>query len=377
MSKRFLIAFSFAGERRDFVKKVADLLAARFSKTEILFDEFHESEFARYDLGIYLPVLYGEQSCLIVPVLSPAYDTKRWTGWEWGHIYGLLTKADGHRVMPSRFDYAKADGLSPTAGFIELDRKTPEQFATLILERLALNEGLPKDHYTKPASATRVADWPIAAPLLHWPVADHTDAREAFAKLITRGSAHRYLPISGLSEMGKSHLTNQFLANAHSIDGLRCARFDFKGSADMDVSLATFAAHLEVPAPKPGTGVTAQLAEIFTALRASARPTLLIFDTFELAADADRWIKETLLLSLLKLPWMRVIIVGHKVPPSHAQPWAVVSAQLVVLHSPTAEDWFAYSQIHKPALTLDFVRQAHDCCGGKPITLDQLLGPTA
>jgi tetratricopeptide (TPR) repeat protein len=152
--KRFRIAFSFAGEKRDFVEKVARILAVRFGEDKILYDKFHEAEFARYDLGIRLPILYGEQSDLIVPVICPNYDAKRWTGWEWVHVYGLLTKADGDRVMPSRFEYAKADGLSPAAGFIELDNKTPEQFATLILERLALNEGLPKNHYTKPVAAS-------------------------------------------------------------------------------------------------------------------------------------------------------------------------------------------------------------------------------
>ena len=127
--------------------KTAAILAERFGKAAILYDKYHESEFARHDLGIYLPKLYGEQSDLIVPVLCPNYDQKRWTGWEWLHIYGLLTKADGHRVMPSRFEYANADGLSPAAGFIELDHKTPERFAALILERLALNEGKDKDFY--------------------------------------------------------------------------------------------------------------------------------------------------------------------------------------------------------------------------------------
>jgi tetratricopeptide (TPR) repeat protein len=150
-TKRFRIAFSFAGEKRDFVKRTADLLAERFGQGKILYDKYHEAEFAVFDLGIKLPKLYGEQSDLIVPVLCPDYDEKRWTGWEWLHIYGLLTKADGHRVMPSRFEYAKADGLSPASGFIELDHKTPDEFVTLILERLAINEGHPKDHYTKPA----------------------------------------------------------------------------------------------------------------------------------------------------------------------------------------------------------------------------------
>jgi tetratricopeptide (TPR) repeat protein len=151
-SKRFRIAFSFAGEKRDFVAKVAAILAKRFGEEKILYDKFHEAEFASYDLGIRLPKLYGEQSDLIVPVLCPKYDQKRWTGWEWVHIYGLLTKAEGHRVMPCRFERANADGLSPAAGFIELDKKTPEQAAKLILERLALNEGNPRDHYTKDSS---------------------------------------------------------------------------------------------------------------------------------------------------------------------------------------------------------------------------------
>jgi tetratricopeptide (TPR) repeat protein len=153
-AKRFRVALSFAGEKREFVAQVARILADRFGDAAILYDKFHEAEFAVFDQGIRLAKLYGEQSDLIVPVLCPAYDAQRWTGWEWVHIYGLLTKTDGHRVMPSRFEYAITDGLSPTAGFIELDHKTPEQFASLILERLAINEGKPKDHYTKPAPTT-------------------------------------------------------------------------------------------------------------------------------------------------------------------------------------------------------------------------------
>lgn len=131
--------------------EVADILAKQFGETAILYDKYHEAEFARWNLGTYLPRLYGEEADLVVPVLCNAYDPKRWTGWEWLHIYGLLTAADGHRVMPSRFDHASADGLSPAAGFIELDDKTPEQFASLILERLAINEGLPRDHYSNPS----------------------------------------------------------------------------------------------------------------------------------------------------------------------------------------------------------------------------------
>jgi hypothetical protein len=45
------------------------------------------------------------------------------------------------------------------------------------------------------------------------------------------------------------------------------------------------------------------------------------------------------------------------------------------LTTPEPEDWFKFSQPHKEGLTLDFVRQAHACCNGKPSVLAELLGP--
>jgi tetratricopeptide (TPR) repeat protein len=146
-TKRFRIAFSFAGEKRDFVAKVATLLATRFGEAAILYDKFHEAEFARYDLGIYLPELYHKESDLVVVVVCPDYDVKQWTGLEWTAIHDLLSKRMDNEVMLCRFDRAEVKGLYSTAGFIELNHKTPEQAASLILERLALNEGLHKDQY--------------------------------------------------------------------------------------------------------------------------------------------------------------------------------------------------------------------------------------
>ncbi|MEQ1511285.1 MAG: tetratricopeptide repeat protein [Lysobacteraceae bacterium] len=156
-TKRFRIAFSFAGEKRDFVKQTADLLAARFGQEKILYDKYHEAEFARNDLGIYLPNLYNRESDLVVVVVCPNYDAKEWTGLEWLAIHDLLQQRKRDEVQLCRFDHARADGLFRGAGFIELDHKTPDEFVTLILERLALNEGHPKDHYTKPATVAASA----------------------------------------------------------------------------------------------------------------------------------------------------------------------------------------------------------------------------
>ena len=45
MSKRFRIAFSFAGEKRNFVAQVAGILAKRFGEDHVLYDKYHEAEF--------------------------------------------------------------------------------------------------------------------------------------------------------------------------------------------------------------------------------------------------------------------------------------------------------------------------------------------
>lgn len=153
-SKRFRIAFSFAGEKRDFVAKVADILAKQFGQDHILYDKYHEAEFAEWKLGLNLPDLYRDQSDMIVVVVCPDYSEKEWCGLEWVAIHGLLMAGKDREIMLSRFGHAKLQGLYENAGFVELDDKTPDQAATLILERLALNEGKLKDRYTKSASAS-------------------------------------------------------------------------------------------------------------------------------------------------------------------------------------------------------------------------------
>src|ERR1051325_8237971 len=153
-SKRFRIAFSYAGEKRDFVGQVAVILARRFDEAEILYDKYHEAEFSRARLGRYLPKLYHEECELVVVVICRDYPHKEWCGLEWDAIFDLLKQRREDEVMLGRFDRASVEGLYSDAGFIELDDKTPEQAAKLILERLAINEGEPKDFYTKSSSSS-------------------------------------------------------------------------------------------------------------------------------------------------------------------------------------------------------------------------------
>jgi tetratricopeptide (TPR) repeat protein len=207
-TKRFRVAFSFAGEKRDFVAKVAAILAQRFGQDKVLYDKFHEAEFARYDLGIYLPKLYRDESDLVVAVLCSDYDHKLWTGWEWMAIHAQLSKSEGSKIMLTRFGHATAGGLFENAAFVELDHKTPEETATLILERLALNEGKSKDHHTTsttPTNRPAKTSTPNNLPRLQ-PFFGRTEELKQIAEALDPESRTWGALIDGPGGMGKTSL---------------------------------------------------------------------------------------------------------------------------------------------------------------------------
>jgi len=147
MGKRFRIAFSFAGENRELVKDIAQILARRFGRDSILYDKFHTAELARPDLAFHLTNLYKNESDLVVLVFCDDYQSKRWCDLAWRAIYSLVMSRNDQDIMLMRFNRLEPVGLHGLAGFIDLDDQSPDQVAGFILERLALNEGWPPDHY--------------------------------------------------------------------------------------------------------------------------------------------------------------------------------------------------------------------------------------
>jgi tetratricopeptide (TPR) repeat protein len=162
--KRFRVALSFTGEQRDFVAQVAALLAQRFGEGAILYDRFHRAEFSRADLALHLGDLYEQHADLVVAVLCPDYEHKDWCGLEWNAILGLLKQRKVGEVMLTRFDRVEGRGLRGLAGYLDLDGMTPQATCDEILERLALNENLPADHYRRPPAGTAGARTEPAIP---------------------------------------------------------------------------------------------------------------------------------------------------------------------------------------------------------------------
>ena len=140
--RRFRVALSFAGEKRDYVRAVAEYLAEKLGgEPQVLYDKYHENDFARFKLDGYLPRLYTDESDLIAVFWCDDYKTKLWTGLEWQEIEKLKDRHDSWRVMPHKFADSESTKLEPTDGYIYIgEGRSPITTAKGILERLKSND---------------------------------------------------------------------------------------------------------------------------------------------------------------------------------------------------------------------------------------------
>jgi len=134
-SYRFQIALSFPGEYRQRVERIAEALAVRAGKENILYDQWHRAEFARPNLDVYLPKLYHDQSLLIVFFLCGEYAAKEWCGLEWRVGRSLLKQQEDDRLMFLRLDRADIPGLYSIDGYLDISAMPDEEVAVEILRR--------------------------------------------------------------------------------------------------------------------------------------------------------------------------------------------------------------------------------------------------
>ncbi len=135
-TKSFRVALSFPGEYRDYVSKVAEVLAQQLTQDKVFYDAWHQAELARPNLNTYLQNIYHNESDLVVVFLCQEYAEKEWCGLELRAIHELIKQRKDDDIMPMRFDDAHIPGLFSIDGYIDLRQHTPEQAAEFILKRL-------------------------------------------------------------------------------------------------------------------------------------------------------------------------------------------------------------------------------------------------
>lgn len=131
---QFGIALSFAGEDREYVDRVANLL--RDSGVTVFYDIFEEANLWGKNLYDYLSEIYQDKALYTIMFISEHYARKMWTNHERQAMQARAFQEHQEYILPARFDQTPIPGVLPTVGYISLQGKKPEEFVETIKRKL-------------------------------------------------------------------------------------------------------------------------------------------------------------------------------------------------------------------------------------------------
>lgn len=134
----FEVAFSFPGEVRSVVEKIANEVEKLIGPNAYFYDNNYKAQLARPSLDTLLQDLYKNRSKLVVVFLCEKYQEKEWCGVEFRAIKEIIMDKAHERVMFIKMDEGKVDGVFKTDGYIDGRTHTAEEIAEFIKERIDL-----------------------------------------------------------------------------------------------------------------------------------------------------------------------------------------------------------------------------------------------
>ena len=137
--REFDIALSFAGENRDYVDRVANIL--RDSGVKVFYDLFEEANLWGKNLYDYLSDIYTNKALYTIMFISEHYAKKLWPTHERQSMQAKAFQERQEYILPARFDDTAIPGVLPTVGYISLENRTPGEFVEVIHKKL-VNSGL-------------------------------------------------------------------------------------------------------------------------------------------------------------------------------------------------------------------------------------------
>jgi len=146
-NQKFDIALSFAGEDRNYVDQVANLL--RDSGVKVFYDLFEEANLWGKNLYDYLSDIYMNKAEYTIMFISKYYAEKLWPTHERQAMQARAFQEHQEYILPARFDETPIPGVLPTVGYISLSGREPKQFVEIIHKKL-VNSG-----YSVPSALIR------------------------------------------------------------------------------------------------------------------------------------------------------------------------------------------------------------------------------
>jgi TIR domain len=133
------IALSFAGEQRQQVEEVAELL--RQKGVTVFYDKYEEVTLWGKDLFQHLSEVYRKKAKYCIVFASKEYSEKSWTSHELKSAQARAFEMKGEEyILPVRFDSTEIPGILPTAGYLDFRSHGADGIARLALQKLRGNE---------------------------------------------------------------------------------------------------------------------------------------------------------------------------------------------------------------------------------------------
>jgi hypothetical protein len=134
METQYDVVFSFAGEDREYVDRVAAVL--REKGVSLFYDKFEEVDLWGKDLAVHFEFVYSRSAKYCIPFISSHYKHKAWTNHEFRNAIARAVETKEDYILPAKFDDTHMDGLRTTLAYIDLRKYSPEQFADIIIKKL-------------------------------------------------------------------------------------------------------------------------------------------------------------------------------------------------------------------------------------------------
>jgi hypothetical protein len=141
IGEAYEVVLSFAGEDREYVEKVADLLRA--NDVSLFYDNFEEATLWGKNLTEHLHKVYSSSARYCVMFISKYYAEKVWPTHERRSAFEKAIESKEEYILPARFDDTEIPGLHKHIVYIDLRKKTPEELAKLIMLKLGREMQIP------------------------------------------------------------------------------------------------------------------------------------------------------------------------------------------------------------------------------------------
>ena len=135
---KYDVCLSFAGEDREYVDRVANILRDR--DVNVLYDKFVETELWGKDLYQHLDMVYRKQAKYCVIFISKYYVEKVWTKHELKSAQAKDLLANDEYILPVRFDNTEVPGLPESIGYLYIGNTPPDKFAEIIIVKIGLEK---------------------------------------------------------------------------------------------------------------------------------------------------------------------------------------------------------------------------------------------